>query len=531
MSEGRGLNRTQSTMLLIVAFMVLGFAGLYFWEPDDSVSFSKRGTVGIIEVYGVVDDSYQAYVLSQAVEEALNDNDIKAVVLEIDSPGGSAYLIEQVYLDLLELKSEKPVVASISMALSGGYYIAVAADHIFTLPSAMVGNVGVIGTGPGWIVPSETTLETGPNKITGFSPEQFPFDLTTVLHSFSNAVEIGRGDALNIPMSTVTKGTIWIGTDAQEDGLADELGSLQTAIKYAAELANLDDYEVDSLVARVSDSYEAIEITYPSIAELNEKNPPPAIYYLYLPEAIIAQSQTPDNETIQTLNATSTIRGDVLVDMSHGNAVSPWLLDAFARIVTEEGMVVGYSDSWSNIEDTLNETKALVIACPRTFYSNEEYEKINSWVIKGGTLILLGDASAEFLSVSSLQAPLNSLSEHWGIHYGNGYLYNLDENYGFYRNIIVDDIRDSFLSEGVDELVFYTAGPVYSASRGYMTTSSNSYDSVTERTDQYDVVAIYKLGDSKVIAFGDMTWLMEPYVNAADNYQLLRNLVEAIASD
>ena len=529
MTEQRKWNRVQTTMAVIIIFMVLGFAGIYFWEPDDTVSFTKHGTVGIIEVYGVVDDSYQAYILSSAVEEALNDNDVKAVVLEIDSPGGSAYLIEQVYLDLLELKAEKPVVASISMALSGGYYIAVAADRVYTLPSAMVGNVGVIGTGPGWIVPSETTLETGPNKITGFSPEQFPFDLTTVLGSFSDAVETGRGDALNIPMSTVTRGTIWMGIDAVDDGLADEIGSLQTAIKYAAELAKLEDYDIESLVARVAESYEAIEITYPSIAELNEKNPPPAIYHLYLPEQIYAQSETPANQT-KTMNVTS-IRGDVLVDLSHGNAISPWILDAFARLVTEESMVVGYSDSWSNIEDALNETKALVIACPRQYYSNEEYEAINSWVIRGGTLILLGDASADFLSVSTLQAPLNSLSEHWGIHYGNGYLYNQEENYGYYRNIIVDDIRDSFLSEGVDELVFYTAGPVYSESRGYMTTSTHTYDSVTERPGEYDVVSIYKLGDQKVVAFGDMTWLMEPYVNAADNYKLLENLVEAIASD
>lgn len=529
MTEGRNWSRVQTTMAIIIVFMILGFAGLYFWEPEDSVSFTKKGTIGIIEVYGVIDDTSQAYILSSAVEEALNDNDIKAIVLEIDSPGGSAYLIEQVYLDLLELKAEKPVVASISTALSGGYYIAVVADHIYTLSSSMVGNVGVIGTGPSWIVPSETTLETGPNKITGFSPEQYPFDLTTVLKSFSDAVETGRGDALNIPMSTVTKGTIWIGSNAVRDGLADEIGSLQTAIKYAAELANLDDYEIESLVARVADSYEAIEITYPSLAELNEKNPPPALYYLYLPEDIYAQSETPENQTETT--DISIVSGDVIVDMSHGNAISPWILDAFARLVTEEGMVVGYSNSWDNIENSLNETKALVIACPTKYYSNEEYEAINSWVIKGGTLILLGDAGAEFLGVSTLQAPLNSLSEHWGIHYGNGYLYNLEDNYGYYRNIIVTDIRDSFLSEGVDEVVFYTAGPVYSTSRGYLTTSNDTYDSVTERTGEYDVVAIYKLGDQKVIAFGDMSWLMEPYVNAADNYQLLENLVEAIASD
>ena len=519
----------QVAMIVIILAMIVGFIGVYYWKPGDSVTFTKRGTIGVIEVYGVIDDSYQAYVFSSAIEEALNDNKVKAVVIEIDSPGGSAYLIEQVYLDLLELKKEKPVVASISMALSGGYYIAVSADRIYTLPSAMVGNVGVIGSSPGWIVPSETTLETGPNKITGFSPESFPFDLTTVLESFSNAVITGRGDALKIPVSDVTRGTVWIGINAKKNGLVDELGSLQSAIKYAADLADLDDYQVESMVARVSNRSDLIKITYPSISELNEKNPPPAIYYLYLPENAYTQYESPENTTILDGNVTS-VRGDVIVDMSHGNIISPWILDAFTRLLTEERLFVSYTDDWNALEDALNTTRALVIACPTNYYSNDEYETIKSWVSKGGTLILLGDASSDFLRVNTLQAPLNSLSDHWGIHFGNGYLYNMEENYGYYRNIIVKDIRNSFLSEGVEELVFYTAGPVYSKSRGYMSTSSSTYNSVTERADEYDIVAIYKVGNAKVIAFGDMTWLIEPYVNSADNYQLLRNLVEAIAS-
>lgn len=528
MVERSSWNRTQTVMALIIVIMVSGLVWIYFWEPEETITFTQEGTIGIIEVYGVIDDSYYAYVLSSAVEEAITDDSVKAVVLEIDSPGGSAYLIEQVYLDILELKTEKPVVASISMALSGGYYIAVSADQIYSLPSAMVGNIGVIGTGPGWIVPSETTLETGPHKITGFSPELFPFNLTTVLESFSGAVETGRGEALNLPMATVTRGSIWMGVDAKNNGLVDELGSLQTAIKFAAELASLDDYEVESLVSRVANNTEAIEIRYPTIAELNEKNPPPAIYYLYLPENILAQSETQQNETL-TQNVTS-VKGDVLVDASHGNAIGPWILDAFTRLLTEEGLYVGYSDNWDILEAALNETRALVVACPSVYYSNEEYETIRTWVDRGGTLILFGDASSEFLNSRTLQGPMNSLSDHWGIHYGNGYLYDQESYYGFYRNIIVNDIRENFISEDVEELVFYTAGPVYSKSRGYMSTSDSAYNSVTERADEYDVVAIYKVGDSRVIAFGDMTWLMEPYVNAADNYQLLRNLVEVIAS-
>jgi hypothetical protein len=249
---------------------------------------------------------------------------------------------------------------------------------------------------------------------------------------------------------------------------------------------------------------------------------------LYLPEDIYTQNERPQNETHTTSNTTFT--GDVLVDLSHDNAIGPWILDVFMRLLTEKGLYVGYTKNWDDLEASLNETRALVIACPSEYYSQEEFEAIDSWVTRGGTLILLGDASAEFLDSTRLQAPLNSLSDHWGIHYGNGYLYNVETNYGFYRNIIIDNIRESFISEGVNELVFYTSGPVYSKSRGYATTSEDTYNSVTERADIYDVIAIYKVGDARVVAFGDITWLMEPYINSADNYQLLKNLVEAIDS-
>ncbi len=270
-------NRTQVILTLIVMVMIAALASIYFWEPEADNGFipsSKKGTIGVIEVYGVLDDTYYAYLLSQAIQEAITDDDVKAVVLEIDSPGGSAYLIEQVYLDILELKSEKPVIAFTSMALSGGYYIAVAADHIFALPSSMVGNVGVIGTGPGWIVPSEATLETGPHKITGFSPELFPFNLTNVLANFAGAVEDGRSGKLSIPMDEVVKGSIWMGTEAINNGIVDEIGSIQTTINYAASLAGLDEWDVDSLLFRVANETISTELRYPTIEELNERNPP-----------------------------------------------------------------------------------------------------------------------------------------------------------------------------------------------------------------------------------------------------------------
>ncbi len=501
---------------------------LNFWEPETEDGFihSTKGTIGVIEVYGVLDDTNYAYLLSQAVQEAVTDDDVKAVVLEIDSPGGSAYLTEQVYLDIIELKSEKPVVAFTSMALSGGYYIAVAADHIFALPSSMVGNVGVIGSGPGWIVPSETTLETGPHKITGFSPELFPFNLTGVLENFAGAVEEGRSGKLTIPMDDVVKGSIWMGSEAINNGIVDEIGSVQTAINYAASLAGLDEWNVDSLLFRVANETVSTEFRYPTIEELNERNPPPALYYLYMPGDIYMENQVPDTINVTALSGHV---GDVIVDLSHDNVISPWILDSLAEKLVGEGLYMGYSDDWQEIEDVLNKTKALVIASPREFYNYEEYTAINEWVNEDGVLIFLGDASATFLDPSVLQAPLNSLSDHWGIHYSNGYLYDVEENYGFYRNLILTDIRDSILSEGVDELVFYTTGAIVSQGKGVVKTSRDAFNSVSERGDMYSVVAV-NTNNCTVIAFGDTTWLMKPYINAADNMVLLENLVKVIAS-
>ncbi len=522
-------NRTQVILLLIVFVMIAALGSIYLWGPETDNGFinsSIKGTIGVIEIYGVLDDTNYAYLLSQAVQEAITDDDVKVVVLEIDSPGGYAYLTEQVYMDILELKSEKPVVAFTSMALSGGYYIAVAADYIFALPSSMVGNVGVMGSGPGWIVPSEVVLETGPHKITGFSPELFPFNLANVLDSFAWAVEEGRSGKLTISMDEVVKGSIWMGSEAVNNGVVDEIGSMQTAINYAASIAGLDEWDVDSLLFRVANETVSTELRYPTIEELNAKNPPPALYYLYMPSDIYMESQVPD-----TINVTASISlvGDVIVDLSHDNVISPWILDALAEKLVGEGLYMGYGDDWQEIEDVLNKTKALVIASPQEFYSYEEYTAINEWVNDSGVLIFLGDASATFLDPSVLQAPLNSLSDHWGLHYSNGYLYDVEENYGFYRNLILTDIRDSLLSEGVDELVFYTTGAIVSRGNGVVKTSFNAFNSVSERNDMYSVVAA-NTNNCTVIAFGDTTWLMKPYINAADNMVLLENLVEVIVS-
>jgi protease-4 len=185
MSEHSYGGRVLAVIALITILLVAGLSYQYMMGTSED----QRNIVGVIIMDQAIISSDTASVATYAINQAITNDSIKAVVLQINSPGGSAHLIEQIYLDILELKQSKPVVVSVAMALSGGYYIAVAADYIFAHPSSMIGNVGVIGTGPPTVIPSESALETGPYKITGFSNLLFPFNLSHVLDSFTSAAE------------------------------------------------------------------------------------------------------------------------------------------------------------------------------------------------------------------------------------------------------------------------------------------------------------------------------------------------------
>ncbi len=530
------LTRNKATVALAAfsIIMIISIAVIYLWEPKGpSIVGGKKGIIGVIEIQGVLEDSEYVNTLSAAIQEAINDKNVKAVVLEIDSPGGAAYLVEQVYLEILELKSVKPIVASASMALSGGYYLAVSADHIFALPSAMVGNVGVIGVGPSFIIPSESTYETGPKKITGFSPALFPFNISKTLDNFVNAVTIGRGSRLNIQISNLKRGSVYLGIEALHFGLVDEIGSHQKAINYAAELADLETYEVESLVAKVANNTLSLNLHYPTISDLNRVNPPPALYYLYMPNDMYVQNgeEAPtitidegENETEATKNL-----GQVVVDASHGNRVSPWVLDSLTSELVKRGVYVGYGTDWEVVENGLDYATCLIICAPTKYYSYEQYLSIKEFVEKGNMLVLLSDASAEFLNSNSIQGPINSLANHWGFNFGKGYLYNIENYYGFYRNIRVIQFEDNFLTENLKEVVFFTTTYLSLTDSDAAYAIWGTENSVSEKVDLYPVMSVLDKGNTTVVAFADITWLMEPWIGTADNQQLVMNLVETIS--
>jgi len=505
--------------IFIILVLIVSGLSIYFYMG----LAVKRNIVGIINIEGPILTSEDANKCLEAINQAIINDTIKAVVLRIDSPGGYADLVEQIYLDLLELRKIKPIIASVTLALSGGYYIAVAADHIYVEPTSSIGNVGVIGVMPPILIPSETVLETGVYKATGYSRLLFPFNLTHALENFLLAVTSNRGSKLKIPLMELKKGMIYMGSEALKIGLADEVGSLQKAISKAAEKAGIVQYGVASLMPRNTALSQSItEWRNLTVNTLNRIQPPPSIWYLYLPSSKINSFE----ESIVEISGGSKA-GLVAVDKSHGNIVSEWDLDIFIAELAKRNVTVGFISSWDDLKSMLNNISCLIVASPTRTYSMRECEDIERFVGRGGMLLLFYDPSYEYVSIPDFFGPVNSIANRFGLSFAKGYLYNEVEHYGFYRNIYIRNFRENPLTRNLTSLVFFTSTYIHNMNNGVAWTSNNTYSSTAERRGRYDVIAYVKRNGT-VIAFSDQTFLKEPYCYVEDNYKLILNLVSEI---
>ncbi len=194
---------------------------------------------------------------SRLLRMARLDDTVKAVVLQVDSPGGSSFASEIIRQEVLELQAAgKPVVVSMSSyAASGGYWISANADRIIASPSTITGSIGVFGM----FMTYENSLEylginsdgVGSTELTGFSavraldPRFGDILQRNVESSYQRFITM-VSDARDIPVKRVdniAQGRVWIGEKALELGLVDQLGELQDAISVAAELASLNKYD------------------------------------------------------------------------------------------------------------------------------------------------------------------------------------------------------------------------------------------------------------------------------------------------
>lgn len=196
--------------------------------------------------------------INRALKAARNNDKVKAIVLRINSPGGSALTSDIIWREIELTKKVKPVIVSMGdVAASGGYYIACNANRIFAEPGTITGSIGVFGVIPNYKKVADkfgvnaeavTTHENalGYSVFEEMSPkykETLTESIEIIYDTFIGRVATGR-NMTKEQVDELGQGRVWTGTMAKESGLVDELGSLDDAIAYAADLVKSTDYRI-----------------------------------------------------------------------------------------------------------------------------------------------------------------------------------------------------------------------------------------------------------------------------------------------
>ena len=244
--------------------------------PDRMLSEDSEHKIAVVNVEGVIVDgeSYQDEVggntVSRLLSEANADKDVKAVVLRVNSPGGSAFASEVIRQEVDALqKAGKPVVVSMgSMAASGGYWISSTADYIVADKNTITGSIGIFALFPTfektvkkWGISSDGVATSELSDVSLLRPlsselnDVFQMEIEYGYDEFLSVVSKGRKLSKE-EVDKIAQGQVWLGQDAYKNKLVDELGNFDTALNKAIELANAkladdqktDDYSVEWFV-------------------------------------------------------------------------------------------------------------------------------------------------------------------------------------------------------------------------------------------------------------------------------------------
>jgi len=222
------------------------------------------------------------------IDYARSHPEIKAVVLILDSPGGTINDTELIYLELLKLRETKPVVTMVEgLSASGSFYLSMGTDYIFSNPSARIGNVGVIGTLPSYPMVLEETISTGPYKLFGNQREGYTRFIELIKESFYQVVELGRGDRLKLSKEEILRGELYPASEAVKAGLIDEVAPRSSAVEKAAQLAHIAHYKIIDLTEAVADESSEEESSFFILDENGVSTGYPkesGIYLLYIPD-------------------------------------------------------------------------------------------------------------------------------------------------------------------------------------------------------------------------------------------------------
>ena len=255
--------------------------GRYAKAPDSDKS-SSQDKIAVIYATGDIksgegdEETIGSETISKAIRKARLDDNVKAVVLRVNSPGGSALASDVIWREMLLTKKVKPVVVSMGdVAASGGYYISCAADKIYAYPNTITGSIGVFGIIPNFKEMFNKNLgitfdEVKTNPYADYIPVTRPMndaekkiitrDIENIYSTFTTHVSEGRKMTV-AQVDSIGQGRVWSGIDAKRIGLIDEFGGLNDAIKEAARLAKLKNYGTQELPEQ-KDTFQQLMETF-----------------------------------------------------------------------------------------------------------------------------------------------------------------------------------------------------------------------------------------------------------------------------
>lgn len=244
---------------------MVDYASIETGNSDQIAVYYCEGSIVQQEVQGVLmgDAGIVGPTVCRDIEALAKDDNVKAVVIRINSGGGDAYASEQMWHQIMELKKVKPVVVSMGgMAASGGYYMSCAASWIVAEPTTLTGSIGIFGTFPDAHKLMTEKLGFKYDKV--ITNKHSDMSITPMARAFSDD-EIGllqkyinRGYATFLQrvaegrkmktadVDKIAQGRVWLGKDALKIRLVDQLGSIDDAIAKAAKLAKMQDYSICS---------------------------------------------------------------------------------------------------------------------------------------------------------------------------------------------------------------------------------------------------------------------------------------------
>lgn len=247
------LNFFLKTFLSLLVIFIIGFTGILIGMLISGESQRAGGDgVAVINVDGIIIDS-DPYIKS--IRKIRETDSVKAVVVRINSPGGSVATSQEVYEELKNLGEEMPVIASMgTVAASGGYYIACAASTIYANPGTITGSIGVIAQFASyeqlleWAKVEVEVIKSGEFKDLGSPLRKMPEAEKAYLQTLIDSVHSQFKDTVSKRRSlspekvvSLSDGKIFTGSRARELGLVDRIGTLETAIAEARKLGGLDE--------------------------------------------------------------------------------------------------------------------------------------------------------------------------------------------------------------------------------------------------------------------------------------------------